>query len=908
MKVYCTENGGHVMKSKKVLSVVLSCILLSTNAPLSLFAETNNEDYQDDAIELTIYEKTRNHWAYEQISNMQKLGIVRDNWDWSHRFDPEKNITRAEAVELILKILLSKDFLVKEMQLQRKDSGDNVSDTYIKLAQKYNIISDYSDNTFRSQEYVTREEFVSMLIRTKTAIQDIADQNKETPTFIDVSADRWSSKNIITGTKANILTGHGHEYFFPTDTITVGEAYTVLNNYHQELYIKYRGIVGTAGYKHQVQPDITVNLIQEKDNQIIQTVKTDQYGEYRFRDIQEIPQGKYTIQAKYQDKTAELKNIMIPRTTPWIQETINIENTPTVIEEKQNRSSEETTLTEKIISLKQGVVVPLTYQLQVVSTQGGEIISKIKGRYPKGAVVPIKAKAYDEYRHFFNEWLSTNGGTFRNKKNQSTVFIMPAHDTTVTAEFISSREYMDDYWKMDNGLDPNRRDSDGDGLRDGFEYMVGTDPLQQDTDHNGISDADEDYDNDGLTNLQEQELETDPSDEDTDGDELSDYDEVTKYKTNPTTQYTDDDALSDDEELLMGLDPTKTMTDGKTPDDERRIRQTTTEQAMTDSLYQSENPFIPSITGEVEGNINRNITLDLIYHQLVGNNRAIVSDGIKVTTRNEENQTLKYPLELNFECKGIYKGDLRKLSIATFSKEEGIELIPTDVDIKNRIIKGTIRWEGIYFVMDIDQFLRRIGIDVFQNINHPNLPLSEELDVVYLDDFQIIKLTKSIEEADTNDSDGDGLTDKEELGTQIQRNMYPYIKLLLERYKINPKKYTGKTTINVWDYESDPTLIDTDYDGIPDGPIDYDGTQVKRDTYSREELDYRHIPKMIGSYSYDSYDSCNYDCGFYFYYRYYNPGDGEVKDDHGDSYDAKMISKWPAIGKLKMLKRDAMLP
>lgn len=207
--------------------------------------------------------------------------------------------------------------------------------------------------------------------------------------------------------------------------------------------------------------------------------------------------------------------------------------------------------------------------------------------------------------------------------------------------------------------------------------------------------------------------------------------------------------------------------------------------------------------------------------------------------------------------------------------------------------------------MDIDQFLRRIGIDVFQNINHPNLPLSEELDVVYLDDFQIIKLTKSIEEADTNDSDGDGLTDKEELGTQIQRNMYPYIKLLLERYKINPKKYTGKTTINVWDYESDPTLIDTDYDGIPDGQIDYDGTQVERDRYSREELDYRHIPKMIGPYS---YDSCNYDCGFYFYYRYYNPGDGEVKDDHGDSYDAKMISKWPAIGKLKMLKRDAMLP
>ena len=81
---------------------------------------------------------------------------------------------------------------------------------------------------------------------------------------------------------------------------------------------------------------------------------------------------------------------------------------------------------------------------------------------------------------------------------------------------------------------------------------------------------------------------------------------------------------------------------------------------------------------------------------------------------------------------------------------------------------------------------------------------------------------------------------------------------------------------------------------------------MERDRYSREELDYRHIPKMIGPYSYDSYDSCNYDCEFYFYYRYYNPE--EVKDDDGDSYDEKMTSKWSAVGKLKMLKRDAMLP
>lgn len=1286
--LYCIENGGHIMKCKKVLSVILACTLLSTNAPLSLFAETNNNISKNNVIQTGTYDDIGEHWAKEKIYYLQKYDIINDQWKNSSLFMPEEKMTRAQSAELILKTNLSKEIFTKEIQ-SRQTEKDYFTDiathplsTYINLSQQYNIIAGYSDNTFRADNLVTREEFVTMLNQSQSVLQNIADRNKETPKFTDVKADRWSNKNIITCAKANIVTGYPDKTFRPKDTITRAEAYIIINNCHQELYSKYKGLVGTATYNNQAQPNITVHLIQEKDNKIIQTVKTNQYGQYRFSMEHQISQGNYRIQAEYQNKTAELKNITIPRTTPWIQENINIENQSVGIEENRNRNiagkkDNEKSGSEKDNHSGQGNTNQKTYQLKVVSTQGGIILSQTQGRYSKGQSVSLKAKAYQEHKHIFNEWLSTDGGTFENKKEQNTTFVMPDRDTTITAEFITVREYLDDEFKKQLGLDPSKRDNDGDGLRDGFEYMVQTDPLQKDTDRNGTSDADEDYDKDGLTNLQEQQLETDPSDDDTDGDGLSDGDEVTKHQTNPLIQDTDGDGLTDDEELRLGLNPTEVMTDGTTHDGEKRIRQTTSENAMTDSIYQSENPFVPSVTGEVAGDINKNVRLNRIEHQIVGNNHAIVSDAVEITTEYQQNQALKYPLELSFKCSDDYKGDLRSLSIATFSKEEGMELIQSDIDIDNRTIKGNIQWEGIYFVIDIDQFLKRLGIDVFQNINqnklaekrmqidnkdvsdikrelqkniattqtkeklqqsnnnvtknqdnnlsigvpadhsvskskeidknikqnsnekqqqnqpsnqekkehsgpetsyradtisdgstnnaeeyteqnadkitadrtnktvktteiaetadkdnieteydntaghsieenaektdnisknqketikgqdnitenqttnstetkeetlstlpqellsvkqnpsatnkvdivfvvdlsfsfdaekreeYPNtvskgfqsfvqkisnnkninarysfieinrpliqhkngnsnwfgngesfldvgnrffssqngnfwsgtntketvdaimkayqldwredankiviliadpvgmyfVSLNEDItdydvnfdeiaelfvqkgivvcscnelrdfqgfaektgggyvnfyeeayfkdgfwikkyrsgqefanklyhfilsklnkkttDTVFLDDYQMIKLTKPVEEADTNDSDGDGLTDKEELGTQVQRNLHQYIKQLLARYDIDPKYYTGKKTIDTWKYSSNPTLIDSDYDGIPDGPIDYDGARVQPDEYPKDELDYRQRLRKIQTYQDSDYE------------------------------------------------------
>ena len=79
---------------------------------------------------------------------------------------------------------------------------------------------------------------------------------------------------------------------------------------------------------------------------------------------------------------------------------------------------------------------------------------------------------------------------------------------------------------------------------------------------------DADLDHDGLTNGEEKELGTDPRSIDTDNDGIIDFDEINTTKTDPLKFDTDGDTVDDGTEVALGLDPLNAKTDG-TPDGER---------------------------------------------------------------------------------------------------------------------------------------------------------------------------------------------------------------------------------------------------------------------------------------------------------------------------------------------------
>ncbi len=147
------------------------------------------------------------------------------------------------------------------------------------------------------------------------------------------------------------------------------------------------------------------------------------------------------------------------------------------------------------------------------------------------------------------------------------------------------------------GTNPDNPDTDGDGLKDGEEVkQYKTSPLKADSDGDGLSDGDEvnryrtdpakgDTDGDGLMDGEEvNQYKTDPLKTDTDGDGLTDGDEVKKYKSDPTKVDTDGDGLSDyDEVTTYRTDPSKADTDGDGLSDSDEVRKYKTDPTKSDT-------------------------------------------------------------------------------------------------------------------------------------------------------------------------------------------------------------------------------------------------------------------------------------------------------------------------------------
>jgi hypothetical protein len=149
--------------------------------------------------------------------------------------------------------------------------------------------------------------------------------------------------------------------------------------------------------------------------------------------------------------------------------------------------------------------------------------------------------------------LQDNGRT----QSFNTIWVVGVKWSVEEDDLDSDGDGLPDWLELLIGTDPFNPDTDGDGLPDGYEvYVLGTDPL--------VPDSHLDFDGDGLTNLEEYLLGTDPFNPDTDGDGLTDGEEVNIYGTDPLRADTDGDGLPDALEIKYGMNPTNpdTLGDG----------------------------------------------------------------------------------------------------------------------------------------------------------------------------------------------------------------------------------------------------------------------------------------------------------------------------------------------------------
>lgn len=166
-----------------------------------------------------------------------------------------------------------------------------------------------------------------------------------------------------------------------------------------------------------------------------------------------------------------------------------------------------------------------------------------------------------------------------------------------------------------------------------------------------MSDADVDSDNDGISNIDELKLGSSPSSKDTDMDGLDDGYEVKVLKTSPIKADTDGDGLDDYEETKLGLDPLKTATNG-TPDRERIIKQVIpADDPIFREINTSDNAYALSIEIKASGYAKRHLIVrDSSYSYALQDSFAIgfTPEFIYDDDYRVESITLKFEIKEEF--------------------------------------------------------------------------------------------------------------------------------------------------------------------------------------------------------------------------------------------------------------------
>lgn len=249
-------------------------------------------------------------------------------------------------------------------------------------------------------------------------------------------------------------------------------------------------------------------------------------------------------------------------------------------------------------------------------------------------------------------------------------------------------DYLEDYF----GTDKTIKDTDEDGLSDFVEVtQLKSDPLKQDSDKNGILDGDEDVDEDGLSNRLELQIGTSPVNRDTDGDGLSDSEEVNGYQTSPVLEDSDNDGLLDGEEVALNLSPIKKYTKSLQKDGSRLFAQTLGRTNIEAVLRSSKNAAIPSLSGNLPGQMERNVSIissTVVLDKMVD---QIVGMPVDILTQYEDDSDMK----LSFSCTKATAKQIKNYVIGHF-KDGNITYLKTSISKKK--LSADITEGGTYFV------------------------------------------------------------------------------------------------------------------------------------------------------------------------------------------------------------------
>ena len=107
------------------------------------------------------YEDTESHWAKDYIAVGTEMGIVYGIGD--NLFDPDRIITREQVAAIIHRI--AEEVEVEVSDFIDREEVSEYAQPAVDYVAKHGIMIGFHDNSFRGQEYTTRAQMATVVLR-----------------------------------------------------------------------------------------------------------------------------------------------------------------------------------------------------------------------------------------------------------------------------------------------------------------------------------------------------------------------------------------------------------------------------------------------------------------------------------------------------------------------------------------------------------------------------------------------------------------------------------------------------------------------------------------------------------------------------------------------------------------------
>jgi hypothetical protein len=198
---------------------------------------TLSSDDEEDDCDNYFYD-TDGHWAEGEVCNLYNRDVVEGRK--RHYYIPNDSVTRAEFLKIaLLNAGLDVESVRSADDFWDVDSNDWFY-SYVTFARDLGIVDD-NDGEFRPDEDITRAEAMAVLVRLELDgddLDDLLDQNYDDSDidFNDVDEDTWFAPYIVYGQDEDLIQGYSNGAFRPENRISRAEAAEIAYNLYRNRY------------------------------------------------------------------------------------------------------------------------------------------------------------------------------------------------------------------------------------------------------------------------------------------------------------------------------------------------------------------------------------------------------------------------------------------------------------------------------------------------------------------------------------------------------------------------------------------------------------------------------------------------------------------------------------------------